>query len=145
LLFANRSQGFTLIELLVASVILISAISLSQIAFSQYSTLINKQSGTSDRYLAVMQAKNQIDLNDNIEQLNGQFTFKNYQVEWQGEIIEQFRPKTYEADLNAYSTTNKEYFLVGYTLSLTDNGVSTELNLPYNRFFIIRDKNIVTE
>ncbi len=136
---AKHNQGFTLIELLIAAVILISAISLSQVAYAQYAKLVIKQKGAADKYIAIMQAKNLIDLNDDITNLAGNYSFNDVTVNWEGTIIDNFRERSFESDINSFSEKPNTYYLIDYQLVLTTAGASSELAHSYSRVMVDKD------
>jgi len=142
MLFVKPNQGFTLIELLIASVILMSAIALSQVAYSQYVKLIIKQKGSVDKYLVIMQAKNLIDLNMDVNNLTGTYTFNAYTINWQGEIKDSFREKSFESDVNGFSDKPYTYYLIDYTFVITTKDIPTELPDTYSRFLVNKDETV---
>lgn len=131
MLFVKKTRGFTLVELLVAAVILISTISLSQIAFSQYSRQISKRMSDADKYIAIMQAKNLIDLNDDLDKLDGEYTYNEIAIVWHGKIIDQFRVAKLEPDEGGMKEKNVTFYLIEYQLTLKKNGLLSNIQDLY--------------
>jgi len=141
----KHNSGFTLIELLIASVILISAISLSQIAYSQYVKLVVKQKGAADKYLVIMQAKNLIDLNSDIKSLSGNYSFNAHTINWEGTVKDSFREQAFESDVNSFTKKPNTYYLIDYKLELTIAGGTSQLTNIYSRFMVDKDAAVSYE